>query len=226
MRTDGGAEVVKKFGLAITLDAVTEDEDKTASALFVPYGFMAIPITLLPEPAAAPAAGTGTADVAKLGAFWVKTLFVKSWLAFMPQPIFAAVHLLNQPYLKHLSGQRLWSQRLQCYDAIVADRSAIQTGFSEAPTVPAALKEAEEAPTLIESQEQEPAAEQDGSGAEDAIQRDMDNIFAAPTEEEKAAAQPPKKKLKASPKAAGSGRLGIAQAKATARSSGAAASSG
>ena len=184
-----------------------------------------ISITLLPEPAAAPAAGTGTADVAKLGAFWVKTLFVKSWLAFMPQSIFAAVHLLNQPYLKHLSGQRLWSQRLQCYDAIVADRSAIQIGFSEAPTVPAALKEAEEAPTLIESQEQE-LAEQDGSGPEDAIQRDMDNIFTAPTEEEKAAAlaaQPPKKKLKASPKAAGPGRLGIAQAKATARSSGAAA---
>ena len=81
---------------------------------------------------------------------------------------------------------------------------------------------------MLESMELEPAAEaaELDSVDADAMQRDMDGLFdAALTEAEKSAQpeQPLKKRPKASPKASpksGTGRLGIAQAKATARSSG------
>ena len=72
----------------------------------------------------------------------------------MPASKFAAIDLLNRPYLKHLSGQRLWSQRLQAYDAICSDRSAILTGFADAPTMPLAEQPSlavEDSVTLPES---------------------------------------------------------------------------
>ena len=121
-----------------------------SEALYVPYGWLAIPITQ-PDTAAAEAKGPPPSG---LSAFWTKTLFVKSHLALMPASQFAAIDLLNRPYLKHLSGQRLWSQRLQAYDAICSDRSAILTGFADAPTMPLAEQPSlavEDSVTLPES---------------------------------------------------------------------------
>ena len=126
-------------------------------------------------------------------------MFNKTTFASMPQAQFAAIDLLNRPYLQHLSGQRLWSKRLQTYDAIFNDRHAIQTGFTEAPTIPgpgpcgADLVAAQ--PTLLEDT-QEIDAE---SAALDAAHEQQPRIFSAPVDLEAESPQP-KKQKKAAPK--------------------------
>ena len=182
----------------------------------------------------------------QVSAFWCKTIFQKEKLALMPQPIFSAVHLLNEPYLKHLSGQKLWNQRLQIYNGIVADRHWIVSALAESPTVPGSLPgPASCTGTQIDLEEAE-AAElaSDGHGVEEGCaveggvavgegSNQNPGIFSAPLNgdamastsavADPAATARPGKKRKPVPKpAAGGGRLVIARPKATVRSAAAA----
>ena len=116
---------MEKHGQLVTLECTTEGAIN--DCMYVPYGTLAIPI-VLPD--------LKDSKVPTLGGFWVKTIFEKTMAAMVPPSEWAAIDLLNRPYLTHLSGQRLWAQRLNCYDALKSDRETILADWADSPTVP------------------------------------------------------------------------------------------
>ena len=177
-----GAAVLARNKYLVTLE-------NSNQVLYVPYGFYPIPIALEPRDPKAP----------KYAAFWVKTLFKKELLAQIPHAEFTAIHLVNQPYLQRLSGQRLWQHRLHLYDRIVADRSAIISARHEAPTLPATLLE-DFAPDYEQAHQR--AAESIAEAAVQATDADVAVPIPAENPPAPAATAAQKAKLGSRPKAA------------------------
>ena len=112
--TDSGASVVAKHSIFVTLDKHTQ-------MLWVPMGFLP---TVVGRPK--------DSDNIKFttSSFWCKTIFCKHLAVALPHPEWVSIQLLNQPYLQNLSGQKIFRNRLQTFEQLCSDRSALQVGFS------------------------------------------------------------------------------------------------
>ena len=118
---DGGLAVVDKTSLFVTLE-------KPEQMLWVPMGFIPTVVGRLPYENVANKKEFLTST------FWVKTIFCKHLATAVPHPEWVSIQLLNQPYLQNLSGQKLFKQRLQTFERLCNDRSALQLGF-DVPTL-------------------------------------------------------------------------------------------
>lgn len=114
-----GLEVVQKHSLFVTLERPNQ-------IAWLPYGLYPVPIAHLPV----------CEKSEKVGYWWTKTIFSKELVKRVDHPTWAAIELVNKPYLAKLSGQKVWRARLAAWDRLAADRAAANLGFDLPETLP------------------------------------------------------------------------------------------